>query len=160
MHYEAIQHIAQQYGIRRQAIQAAAECSELAAALCKLVEGEGGRTAVMEEMADVIILLRQMQYLMRIDRKKLDACIARKISRQLMQMQDVPLDKSQNRPIIKNQEGLEIEWYQELYDKARRAQVAAAEDADALRQENERLRQQLHKAQCGAKPRAVHSYPN
>ena len=106
--------------------------------------------AVIEEMADVMIMLRQMQYLMRIDRKGLDTCIGKKISRQLTRMQNEPLDKSKNRPIIRNQTVLEIEWYQELYDKARRAQIAAAEDAEALRQENARLRHQLHKAQCGA----------
>lgn len=150
MHQESIKRIAKHYGFRHQAMKAAEECSELAVALCKLVEGESGRTAVIEEMADVMIMLRQMQYLMRIDRKGLDTCIGKKISRQLTRMQNEPLDKSKNRPIIRNQTVLEIEWYQELYDKARRAQIAAAEDAEALRQENARLRHQLHKAQCGA----------
>lgn len=149
--YEQIKQIAQHYGFKHQAVKTAEECSELAAALCKLVDGQGGRAAVVEEMAGVMLMLRQMQYLMHIDRAGLHAAMEKKARRQLGRMKtEKPLDKSQNRLIIKNQQALEIEWYQELYDKARRAQIAYAEDAERLRQENERLRRQLHTAQCGA----------
>ena len=54
-----------------------------------------------------------------------------------------PLDKSEKSPIIKNHQNLDIEWYQELYDKARRAQIESAEEAEALRAENDRLRAAL-----------------
>lgn len=37
----------------------------------------------------------------------------------------------------------EISWYQELYDKARCAQIASAEEAEALRRENAQLRAEL-----------------
>ena len=47
-HYEKIKRIANHYGFRHQAIKAAEECSELSAALSKLVNGEGGRAAVID----------------------------------------------------------------------------------------------------------------
>lgn len=108
------------------------------------MDGEVGRSAVIEEMADVTIMLRQMQYLMRVGRPELDRAIDSKISRQLERMKsEKTLDKSGKSPIIKNHQSLDVEWYQELYDKARRAQIAAAEEAEALRAENERLRAAL-----------------
>ena len=112
--------------------------------MCIRDSGEVGRSAVIEEMADVTIMLRQMQYLMRVGRPELDRAIDSKISRQLERMKsEKTLDKSGKSPIIKNHQSLDVEWYQELYDKARRAQIAAAEEAEALRAENERLRAAL-----------------
>lgn len=68
-----------------------------------------------------------------------------KVDRQIRRMKsDKPLDKSKKRSIIKNHNLMQdIGWYQELYDKARRAQIESAEEAEALRAENEHLRAAL-----------------
>lgn len=144
-HYEKIKRIANHYCFRHQAIKTAEECSELSAAFCKLVNGEGGRAAVIDEMADVMIMTQQMRYLMHIDRAELDQTIENKVNRQLERIKnEKPLDKSKKRSIIKNHNLMQdISWYQELYDKARRAQIESAEEAEALRAENERLRAAL-----------------
>lgn len=148
-HYEKIKRIANHYCFRHQAIKTAEECSELSAAFCKLVNGEGGRAAVIDEMSDVMIMTQQMRYLMHIDRAELDQTIENKVNRQLERIKnEKSLDKSKKRSIIKNHQSIEkllkeIEWYQELYDKSRRDQIRCAEEAEALRAENERLRAAL-----------------
>lgn len=144
-HYEKIKRIANHYGFRHQSIKTAEECSELSAALSKLVNGEGGRAAVIDEIADVMIMTQQMRYLMHIDRAELDQTIENKVNRQLERIKnEKPLDKSKKRSIIKNHNLMQdISWYQELYDKARRAQIESAEEAEALRAENDRLRAAL-----------------
>ncbi len=120
-HYEKIKRIANHYGFRHQAIKTAEECSELSAALCKLVGGEGGRAAVIDEIADAMVMIQQMRYLMHIDRAKLDRAIDTKVDRQLERMKnEKPLDKSKKRSIIKNHNLMQdIGWYQELYDRSR-----------------------------------------
>lgn len=82
-YYEKIKRIANHYGFRHQAIKTAEECSELSAAFCKLVGGEGGRAAVIDEIADVTIVLGQMRYLMHIDRAELREVMEAKVKRQL-----------------------------------------------------------------------------
>lgn len=86
-HYEKIKRIANHYGFRHQAIKTAEECSELSAALSKLVNGEGGRSAVIDEIADVIIMTKQMRYLMHIDRAELREVMEAKVKRQLHRME-------------------------------------------------------------------------
>lgn len=86
-HYEKIKRIANHYGFRHQAIKAAEECSELSAALSKLVNGESGRAAVIDEIADVTIMLGQMRYLMHIDRAELREVMEAKVMRQLARME-------------------------------------------------------------------------
>ena len=134
--------IASHYGFWHQAWKLVEECGELAAAMAKYVLGQAGRSVVIEEMADVTIMLRQMEYLMDIQKCELHAAMDFKVDRQLDRMKDEnPLDKAKKCSIIKNHQ--EIAWYQELYDKARKAQVASAEEAAALRRENEQLRAAL-----------------
>lgn len=87
-HHDNIKRIARHYGFRHQAIKAAEECSELSAAFCKLVNGEGGRAAVIEEMADVMIMTQQMQYLMHIDSAELREVVEAKVRRQLRRMEE------------------------------------------------------------------------
>lgn len=144
-HYDKIKQIANHYGFRHQGRKLAEECSELSAAMLKYLDGEAGRSAVIEEMADVMIMTQQMRYLMHIDRAELDQTIENKVNRQLERIKnEKPLDKSKKRSIIKNHNLMQdISWYQELYDKARRAQIESAEEAEALRAENERLRAAL-----------------
>lgn len=148
-HYEKIKQIANHYGFRHQAIKTTEECSELAVVMAKYVLGQAGRSAVVDELADVTIMKRQMQYLMKISRAELDQAIENKVNRQLERMKnEKSLDKSKKRSIIKNHQSIEkllkeIEWYQELYDKSRRDQIRCAEEAEALRAENDRLRAAL-----------------
>lgn len=145
-HYDSIKRIANHYGFRHQGRKLAEECSELSVAMLKYLDGEAGRSAVIEEMADVRIMSEQMQYLMRIDRTELQKAMEAKVERQLRRMKsDKPLDKSKKSSIMKNYQKLQLEnqWYQELYDKARKAQIASAEEAEALRRENEQLRAAL-----------------
>ena len=59
------------------------KASELSAAMNKLLAGEGGRSAVIEEMADVTIMLEQMQYLMHIDKSEIISTMEGKLNRQL-----------------------------------------------------------------------------
>ncbi len=124
-HFEQIKQIARHYGFRHQAIKASEECSELSAAFCKLVDGEAGRSAVIEEMADVTIMLRQMRYLMRVGRPELDRVIDFKVSRQMERIKsEKSIDKSEKSSIMKNHQNVEqllqkIAWYQELYDRSR-----------------------------------------
>lgn len=144
-HYEKIKQIANHYGFRHQAIKTTEQSSELAVVMTKYVLGQAGRSAVVDELADVTIMKRQMQYLMKISRAELDHAIENKVNRQLERMKnEKSLDKSKKRSIIKNHNLMQdINWYQELYDKARRAQIESAEEAEALRAENERLRAAL-----------------
>lgn len=86
-HYEKIKRIANHYCFRHQAIKTAEECSELSAAFCKLVGGEGGRAAVIDEIADVMIMTQQMQYLMHIDRAELREVMEAKARRQFGRME-------------------------------------------------------------------------
>lgn len=87
-YHDKIKRIAHHYGFRHQAIKAAEESSELSVALCKLVGGEGGRAAVVEEMADVMIMVEQMQYLMRVNNAELREVMTDKVERQLGRMKD------------------------------------------------------------------------
>ena len=141
-YHEKTRKIAGHYGFRHQAWKLVEECGELAAAMAKYVLGQAGRSAVIEEMADVTVMLRQMEYLMGIQKGELHAAMDFKVNRQLDRMkEEIPLDKSKERSIIKTHQ--EIAWYQELYDKARKAQIASAEEAETLRRENEQLRAAL-----------------
>ena len=119
-HYEKIKQIANHYGFRHQAIKTIEECSELAVVMTKYVLGQAGRSAFVDELAGVTIMKRQMRYLMRISRAELDQAIENKVNRQLERMKNAkPLDKSEKSPIIKNHQNLDIEWYQERYDRSR-----------------------------------------
>lgn len=148
-HYDSIKRIANHYGFRHQGRKLAEECSELSVAMLKYLDGEAGRSAVIEEMADVRIMSGQMQYLMRIDRAELQKAMEAKVERQIRRMKSTKaLDKFGKSSIMKNHQIIdklqrENQWYQELYDKSRKAQIASAEEAEALRRENEQLRAAL-----------------
>ena len=60
-YHEKTRKIASHYGFRHQAWKLVEECGELAAAMAKYVLGQAGRSAVIEEMADVTVMLRQME---------------------------------------------------------------------------------------------------
>lgn len=85
-HYKIIRKIAKYYGFKHQGLKLAEEASELSAAMNKLLSGEGGRASVIEEMADVTIMLEQMQYLMHIDKSEIISTMEGKLNRQLARM--------------------------------------------------------------------------
>ena len=85
-HYKDIKKIAKYYGFRNQGLKLAEEAAELSSAMCKLLSGEGGRNAVIEEMADVTVMMEQMQYLMHIDKSEIIDVMNNKINRQLNKM--------------------------------------------------------------------------
>lgn len=85
-HYEDIKKIANYYGFEKQGNKLAEEASELAAAMNKLLAGEGSREAVVEEMADTIIMIKQMLYLMGVKGNELIEMTNKKIKRQLKRM--------------------------------------------------------------------------
>ena len=84
--YKIIKQIANHYGFRKQGNKLAEEASELSAAMNKLLSGEGGRAAIIEEMADVTIMIEQMQYLMHIDKSEIISTMEGKLNRQLARM--------------------------------------------------------------------------
>lgn len=82
-HYKIIRKIAKHYGFKHQGLKLAEEAAELSSAMCKLLSGEGGRNAVIEEMADVTIMIEQIQYLMHIDKSEIISKMEGKLNRQL-----------------------------------------------------------------------------
>ena len=85
-HYEDIKKIENYYGFEKQGNKLAEEASELAAAMNKLLAGEDSREAVVEEMADTIIMIKQMLYLMGVKGNELIEMTNKKIKRQLKRM--------------------------------------------------------------------------
>lgn len=150
--FSEIPRIARHYGFRHQAIKTAEEASELAAVMLQYIQGRAGRSAVVEEIADVNIMLMQLTELMQISGCEMEQVMQRKVVRQLGRMKNEQgLDNSEKSSIMNNQQddmwenerNSHIAWYQELYDKARRAQVDAEKRVYHLEQENAELRRQL-----------------
>lgn len=95
--FESIQRIADHYGYDSQARQTIEELSELTQAICKHSRAVSGvrepgicvcpeREAVIEEMADVIIMMWQMEYFLWITGDEVEDIIYTKIERQLERM--------------------------------------------------------------------------
>lgn len=68
-------------GINIQSIVAMEECSELQKGISKLLRGSGSRTALLEEMADVAICLKQLQLMYNLDDEDLFLTINQKLER-------------------------------------------------------------------------------
>lgn len=79
---DAILTIASHYGLAHQSLKAMEELAELIQALAK-----GKREMILEEMADVHIMLFQLMYLMGTDMKELQSIEDRKLDRQLKRME-------------------------------------------------------------------------
>ena len=71
---ERIKTIADHYGIENQMRQLAEECSELAVEANHSAR-KGTTVKIIEEMADVLVMMEQVIYLSGIDRKDIDDCI-------------------------------------------------------------------------------------
>ncbi len=81
-----IKHIARHYGFQHQAIKTVEECGEFIVALSKLANDEGSRADVVKEMADVLVMLEQMQYFLNIDLALLHTTMEAKVHRQIERM--------------------------------------------------------------------------
>ena len=83
---ERIKIIADHYGIENQMRQLAEECSELAVEASHSAR-IGTTVKIIEEIADVLIMVEQIVYLSGIDRKDIDECIQYKLDRQMKRME-------------------------------------------------------------------------
>ena len=82
-----IKTIADHYGIENQMRQLAEECSELAVEASHSAR-IGTTVKIIEEIADVLIMMEQIVYLSGIDRKDIDECIQYKLDRQMKRIED------------------------------------------------------------------------
>ena len=84
---ERIKTIADHYGIVKQLHQLAEECSELAVEASHSAR-KGTTVKIIEEMADVEIMIEQIVYLAKIDRKDIEECIQYKLERQMKRIEE------------------------------------------------------------------------
>ena len=77
-----IKTIADHYGKKEQLRQLAEECCELAVEANHSAR-KGVTVKIIEEIADVAIMMEQISYLARIDRKDIDEVIDYKLNRQI-----------------------------------------------------------------------------
>ena len=83
--------IADHYGIEKQLHQLAEECSELAVEASHSAR-KGVTVKIIEEMADVEIMVEQIIYLAKIDRKDIEECIQYKLERQMKRIREEESD--------------------------------------------------------------------
>ena len=79
--------IADHYGIEKQLHQLAEECSELAVEASHSAR-KGVTVKIIEEMADVLLMIEQVVYLSGIAIDDIDECIRFKIDRQLERIKE------------------------------------------------------------------------
>ncbi len=82
-----IMEIADHYGIKRQMHQLAEECSELAVEASHSAR-KGTTVKIIEEMADVLIMIEQVVYLAKIDMCDIEDCINYKLNRQMKRIKE------------------------------------------------------------------------
>ena len=82
-----IMEIADHYGIERQLHQLAEECSELAVEASHSAR-KGVTVKIIEEMADVLLMIEQVIYLANIAIDDINECIQFKIDRQLERIKE------------------------------------------------------------------------
>ena len=82
---ERIKTIADHYGIENQMRQLAEECSELAVEASHSAR-IGTTVKIIEEMADVLIMIEQIIYLAKIDKCDIEDCIDYKLGRQITRL--------------------------------------------------------------------------
>lgn len=81
-----IKTIADHYGIKKQLRQLADECSELAVEASHSAR-KGTTVKIIEEIADVQIMIEQIIYLAKIDRCDIEDCINYKLDRQIKRIE-------------------------------------------------------------------------
>ena len=82
-----IKTIADHYGIKKQLRQLAEECSELAVEASHSAR-KGTTVKIIEEMADVLIMIEQVIYLAGIDKCDIEDCIDYKLGRQITRIKE------------------------------------------------------------------------
>ena len=82
-----VMEIADHYGIEKQLHQLAEECSELAVEASHSAR-KGVTVKIIEEMADVLLMMEQVIYLANIAIDDIDECIRFKIDRQLERIKE------------------------------------------------------------------------
>ena len=75
--------IAEHYGARAQTLQLCEECGELIQAASKLTKGMTAISSLIEEIADVRIMMSQLMYLYGIPESEISSHIEEKLNRQL-----------------------------------------------------------------------------
>ena len=85
---EKVKRIADHYGWNNQLRQLAEECSELSVEALHCIRERGETERLSEEMADVEIMIEQIVYLAKIDRKDIEECIQYKLERQMKRIED------------------------------------------------------------------------
>ena len=83
--------IADHYGIEKQLHQLAEECSELAVEASHSAR-KGVTVKIIEEMADVLLMIEQVVYLSGIAIDDIDECIRFKIDRQMKRIKEEESD--------------------------------------------------------------------
>lgn len=84
---ERIKTIADHYGIKNQMRQLAEECSELAVEANHSAR-KGTTVKIIEEIADVLIMMQQVIYLAKIDKCDIEDCINYKLERQMKRIKE------------------------------------------------------------------------
>ena len=84
---EKVKRIADHYGLMSQLRQLAEECCELAVEASHSAR-IGTTVKIIEEMADVMIMIEQVVYLAKIDKCDIEDCINYKINRQLKRIEE------------------------------------------------------------------------
>ena len=87
MEKDKLQMIADHYGIKKQLRQLAEECSELAVEASHSAR-KGLTVGIIEEIADVEIMIEQIIYLAKIDRCDIEDCINYKLDRQMKRIKE------------------------------------------------------------------------
>ena len=87
MEKDKLRMIADHYGIKKQLRQLAEECSELAVEASHSAR-KGTTVKIIEEMADVEIMIEQIIYLAKIDKCDIEDCINYKLDRQIKRIKE------------------------------------------------------------------------
>lgn len=80
---KAIGEIARHYGTRAQTLQLCEECGELIQAASKLIKGATVISSLIEEIADVRIMMSQLMYLYGVPESEMSHQIEEKLKKQL-----------------------------------------------------------------------------
>ena len=84
---EKVKKIAEHYGLKNQLRQLSEECCELAVEASHSAR-KGTTVKIIEEMADVEIMIEQIIYLAKIDKCDIEDCINYKLDRQIKRIKE------------------------------------------------------------------------
>ncbi len=86
-----IKEIAEHYGREKQLHQLMEECAELSVECSHTIRGRGNRNNLTGEIADVMIMLRQVLYLEDIPEEDVETIVEFKLDRQMSRIRDEEL---------------------------------------------------------------------